>query len=71
MVSLFDNDQIVKAYTKEKIEEGREEERLDVAKKMLQESFSQDVVARISGLPLSGVDALKAQMAPQVVSCCN
>ena len=71
MVSLFDNDQIVKAYTKEEIEEGREEERLDVAKKMLQESFSQDVVARISGLPLSEVNALKAQMAPQVVSCCS
>ena len=78
MVSLFDNDQIVKAYTKEKIEEGREEGRkeglkegcakgetlkaLEVAKKMLQESFSQDVVARISGLPLSEVNALKAQM---------
>ena len=64
MVSLFDNNQIVRAYAKEKIEKGREEERLEVAKKMLQESFSQDVVARISSLPLSEVNALKAQMTP-------
>ena len=64
MVSLFDNDQIVKAYTKEKIEEGQTLKALEIAKKMLQESFSQDVVARISGLPLSEVNALKAQMAP-------
>ena len=84
MVFLFDNDQILKAYIKEKIEEdwkegwregwkeGWEEGRvegetlkaLEVAKKMLQESFPQDVVTRISGLPLSEVNALKAQMAP-------
>ena len=70
MVSLFDNDQIVKAYTREKFEEGRQEGRtegeskkaIEVAKNMLRESLPIDMISRISGLSTSEVNALKVRM---------
>lgn len=67
MVSLFDNNQIVKAYTKEKVEEGRKEgenqKAIEVAKKMLMKAMPVDLISELSGLSTSEVDALKARIA--------
>ena len=63
MISLFDNDLILRAYTKEKVEEGQSEKAIEVAKKMLLKAMPTDLIAELSGLPLSEVNALKAQMA--------
>lgn len=40
---------------------GRKEIAVEVAKRMLQEPFPVDMIARISGLPVSEINALKAQ----------
>ena len=67
MISLFDGEQILNAYTREKLEEGRAEgekrNALETAKRMLQETFPVDMIARISGLSRTEIDMLKAQMA--------
>ena len=66
MISLFNNDQIVRAYTKEKVEEGRAEGKketaIETAKRMLLKAMPTDLIAELSGLPLAEVNALKAQM---------
>ena len=66
MISLFDNDQIVRAYTKEKVEEGRAEGKketaIETAKRMLLKAMPTDLIAELSGLSLAEVNALKAQM---------
>lgn len=65
MMTLFDNDQIMRAYTREKIEEGWRkgeiEGRKEVARNMLHESMPVDMIVRISGLSSDEVNALAAQ----------
>ena len=74
MITLFDNETILKGYTREKVNAARAEaraeglktgsinEKIEMAKKMLQESLPIDLIVRISGLSDSEVKEIKAKM---------
>ena len=71
MITLFDNDQILEAFAREKYEDGRVEGRtegraegrlegaIETARKMLQKAMPADLIAEVCGLPVSEVNALK------------
>ena len=71
MISLFDNDQIVRAYTKEKVEEGRAEGRAEgwqektikTVKKMILKGYTDEQISEINELPLAEVAAIRVSMA--------
>ena len=74
MVTLFDNETILKGYTMEKVnaarfegqregrKEGEKRKAIETAKKMLSEALPLDLIARISGLTPSEIDDIKANM---------
>ena len=75
MVTLFDNETILKGYTREKeitaLNEGRKEgmkegqtiEKIETVKKMLHEALPIDLIVRLSGLSVAEINTIKAQMA--------
>ena len=70
MITLFDNETILKGYTREKvnaalnegISKGEKKNKIETAKKMLQESLPIDLIVRISGLSDSEIKAIRAKM---------
>ena len=66
MITLFDNETILKGYTREREKAARATEKrensIEFAKKMLQESLPIDLIVRISGLSDSEIKAIRAKM---------
>ena len=70
MVTLFDNETILKGYTREKVnaalakglKTGRINEKKEVAKKMLKKAFPIDLISELSGLTPAEINAIKTQM---------
>ncbi len=70
MITLFDNETILKGYTREKvnaalnegISKGEKKNKIEIVKKMLQESLPIDLIVRVSGLSDSEVKAIRAKM---------
>ena len=70
MITLFDNETILKGYTREKvnaalnegISKGEKKNKIEIVKKMLQESLPIDLIVRISGLSDSEIKAIRAKM---------
>lgn len=63
MVTLFDNETILKGYTKAAFKEGERKNAVETAEKMLREALPIDLIVRISGLSAAEIDTIKAQMA--------
>ena len=67
MVTLFDNETILKGYTREKIiaarQEGQKLEKIENAKNLLKEGLPVELVARAINMPISEVNELKSKMA--------
>ena len=62
MITLFDNETILKRYTREREKAGERRKAIEMAKKMLQESLPIDLIVRVSGLADSEVKAIRAKM---------
>ena len=67
MVTLFDNETILKGYTREKIiaarQEGQKLEKIENAKNLLKEGLPAELIARAINMPISEVNELKSKMA--------
>lgn len=67
MNTLFDNETILKGYTREKIiaarQEGQKLEKIENAKNLLKEGLPVELVARAINMPISEVNELKSKMA--------
>ena len=79
MITLFDNETILKGYTRERekaaliegiskgriegMKEGQATEKMATVKKMLKKALPIDLIAELSGLTPAEIDAIKAQMA--------
>ena len=79
MVTLFDNETILKGYTKEKetaalneglargrtegMEAGQKLEKIENAKNLLKEGLPVELIARAINMPISEVSELKSKMA--------
>ena len=66
MVTLFDNETILKGYTKEKEKAARATEKrentIEFAKKMLKKALPIDLISELSGLTPAEINAIKTQM---------
>ena len=62
MITLYDNETILKGYTREREKAGERRKAIEMAKKMLQESLPIDLIVRVSGLSDSEVKAIRAKM---------
>ena len=74
MVTLFDNETILKGYTREKVNAARAEalveglktgrinEKIEMAKKMLKKAFPIDLISELSGLTPAEINAIKTQI---------
>ena len=67
MNTLFDNETILKGYTREKIiaarQEGQKLEKIENAKNLLKEGLPAELIARAINMPISEVNELKSKMA--------
>ena len=67
MVTLFDNETILKGYSREKIiaarQEGQKLEKIENAKNLLKEGLPAELIARAINMPISEVNELKSKMA--------
>ena len=67
MVTLFDNETILKGYTREKekdaLNEGIKTKALDDARNLIKEGLPVELVARAINLPISEINEIKSQMA--------
>ena len=67
MNTLFDNETILKGYTREKenaaMNEGIRKNKVETANKMLKKAMSIDLIAEVCGLSLTEINELKAQLA--------
>ena len=62
MVTLFDNETILKGYTREKEKAARATEKREFAKKMLKKALPIDLISELSGLTPAEINAIKTQM---------
>ena len=66
MNTLFDNETILKGYTREKIiaarQEGQKLEKIENAKNLLKEGLPAELIARAINMPISEVSELKSKM---------
>ena len=62
MVTLFDNETILKGYTREKEKVGERRQAIKTAKKMLKKAFPIDLISELSGLTPAEINAVKTQM---------
>lgn len=67
MNTLFDNETILKGYTREKIiaarQEGQKLEKVKNAMNLLKEGLPVELIARAINMPISEVNELKSKMA--------
>ena len=71
MITLFDNETILKGYTREREKAAREDgladgerrKAIETAKKMLYKAMPIDLIAESCGLSVPEINAIKAQMA--------
>ncbi len=67
MNTLFDNETILKGYTREKIiaahQEGQKLEKVKNAMNLLKEGLPVELIARAINMPISEVSELKSKMA--------
>ena len=67
MITLFDQETVMKNYMKETFDKGREEGQkensIETAKRMLSKAMAPELVAELCDLPLTEVNALKEQLA--------
>ena len=66
MVTLFDNETILKGYTREKekaaLNEGIKTKALEDARNLIKEGLPAELIARAINLPISEIDEIKSQM---------
>ncbi len=71
MNTLFDNETILKGYTKEKekaalnegISKGEKKKALETARNLIKEGLPVELIARAINLPISEINEIKSQMA--------
>ena len=67
MITLFDNETILKGYTREREKAARATEKkentIEFVKKMLKKALPIDLISELSGLTPAEINAIKAQMA--------
>ena len=63
MITLFDNETILKGYTREREKAAQTAEKMATVKKMLKKALPIDLISELSGLTPAEINAIKAQMA--------
>ena len=71
MITLFDNETILKGYTREKekaaliegISKGEQNKAIETAKNLLKEGLPVELIARALNLSIREINAIKAKMA--------
>ena len=63
MITLFDNETILKGYTREREKAARTAEKMATVKKMLKKALPIDLISELSGLTPAEINAIKAKMA--------
>lgn len=63
MITLFDNETILKGYTREREKAAQTAEKMATVKKMLKKALPIDLISELSGLTPAEINAIKAKMA--------